>query len=187
MAIHANARLPANCVKRPGPQHGGEVHGRQASRGGRSRLNEATPTTVSNSLPAGSLVVKQLPDEVPHSVMGAPTQAGCAVQPSFFEVETCPEEVGGGFRPPDGVRRGHTPASHRMHSLWMTMQQPSAVMLRPVRRRRRSAQAAGMVGTRCRLSSDTVANFGQWVVHRALCRWLYATTGSARGRRSRRR
>ena len=31
-------------------------------------------------------------------------QAGCAVQPNFFEVETCPEEVGGGFRPPDGVR-----------------------------------------------------------------------------------
>lgn len=31
-------------------------------------------------------------------------EAGCGVGPSFFQVETCSDLVGGGFRPPDGVR-----------------------------------------------------------------------------------
>lgn len=30
-------------------------------------------------------------------------EAGCPVGPDFFRVETCDKEVGGGFRPPDGV------------------------------------------------------------------------------------
>lgn len=32
-----------------------------------------------------------------------PFQAGCTIGRSFFRVETCAEDVGGGFRPPDGV------------------------------------------------------------------------------------
>ena len=31
-------------------------------------------------------------------------EAGCGVGPGFFQVETCNDLVGGGFRPPDGVR-----------------------------------------------------------------------------------
>lgn len=30
-------------------------------------------------------------------------EAGCPIGPDFFRVETCDKEVGGGFRPPDGV------------------------------------------------------------------------------------
>jgi hypothetical protein len=30
-------------------------------------------------------------------------QAGCPISRSFFRVEACAEDVGGGFRPPDGV------------------------------------------------------------------------------------
>jgi inner membrane protease ATP23 len=31
-------------------------------------------------------------------------KAGCAVDRRFFTVETCDQQVVGGFRPPDGVR-----------------------------------------------------------------------------------
>ena len=35
--------------------------------------------------------------------LSSPPQAGCTIGRSFFRVETCAEDVGGGFRPPDGV------------------------------------------------------------------------------------
>ena len=64
-----------------------------------------------------------------HDGMEAPAQAGCAVQPNFFEVETCPEEVGGGFRPPDGVRRAGILTPIASLSVLKSFRRPFAVSL----------------------------------------------------------
>lgn len=40
---------------------------------------------------------------VPSAAVAAPGQAGCHVGKAFIQVERCEAEVGGGFRPPDGV------------------------------------------------------------------------------------
>ena len=37
-------------------------------------------------------------------LLGALEKAGCPVDRSFFKVETCEQQVVGGFRPPDGAR-----------------------------------------------------------------------------------
>ena len=37
-------------------------------------------------------------------MLDALAKAGCAIDKSFFKVETCEQQVVGGFRPPDGVR-----------------------------------------------------------------------------------
>lgn len=45
-------------------------------------------------------------------------QAGCKIGPDFFQVESCDALVGGGFRPPDGVRiLARNPAVTDMESI----------------------------------------------------------------------
>lgn len=45
------------------------------------------------------------------ALSGSVMKAGCSVGREFFQVEDCAVEVGGGFRPPDGVscNRGSGP------------------------------------------------------------------------------
>ena len=53
-----------------------------------SREERATPQSASPSTPPTTPTI---------------CQAGCKVTTTFFRVESCAEDVGGGFRPPDGV------------------------------------------------------------------------------------
>jgi hypothetical protein len=71
-------------------------------RGPRSRPGPAAPPLSAAARP------QCLCPQRPPWIHAAP-QAGCSIGRGFVKVEHCDAEVGGGFRPPDGVRAPHWP------------------------------------------------------------------------------
>ena len=100
--------------RRTGSKHGGQSDHEKpdgqvyAGEDGGGALLQAgsQPPARAAAVAAPAIGLKQIGSHSPATLpprLTAPVQSGCAVGKDFIQIESCTAEVGGGFRPPDGV------------------------------------------------------------------------------------